>query len=93
MTKTMKTMMMGAALAGFMAGNTVVAQNTSSTNSVSTANNGQISGKFFQEKHACKGQNSCKGNGGCKSGDNGCKGKNSCKGKGGCATDGSKPPQ
>jgi hypothetical protein len=92
MTKSMKSLMMGAALAGFMAGNTVVAQNTS-TNSVSSANNGQISAKFFQEKHACKGQNSCKGNGGCKSGDNGCKGKNSCKGKGGCATDGSKPPQ
>ena len=34
MTKSMKSLMMGAALAGFMAGNTMVAQNTSSTNSV-----------------------------------------------------------
>jgi hypothetical protein len=92
MTKSMKSLMMGAALAGFMGGNMVVAQNTASTDSFSSANHGQISAKFFQEKHACKGQNSCKGNGGCKSGDNGCKGKNSCKGKGGCATDGSKPP-
>ncbi len=91
MTKSMKSLMMGAALAGFMAGNTMVAQNTSSTNSVSSSvNNGQLASSFSTEKHACKGQNSCKGNGGCKSGDNGCKGKNSCKGKGGCATDGSK---
>ena len=50
MTKSMKTLMMGAALAGFMAGNTVVAQNTSTTNSVSSANNGQISAKFFQAR-------------------------------------------
>ena len=93
MTKSMKSLMMGAALAGFMAGNTVVAQTTSTSNSVSSADNGPISAEFFQDKHACKGQNSCKGKGGCKSGDNGCKGKNSCKGKGGCATDGSKPPR
>ena len=35
MTKSMKTLMMGAALAGFMAGNTAVAQNGSSSTSVS----------------------------------------------------------
>ncbi len=92
MTKSMKTLMMGAALAGFMAGNTVVAQNGSSGTSVSPANNGQMAASLQTDKHACKGQNSCKGNGGCKSGDNGCTGKNSCKGKGGCATDGSKGP-
>ncbi len=95
MTKSMKSLMMGAALAGFMAGHTAVAQNTNSAASVSSGH-GQLasstSSNFFQDKHACKGQNSCKGQGGCKSGDNGCKGKNSCKGKGGCATDGSKPP-
>ena len=77
MTKSMKSLMMGAALAGFMAGNTVVAQSASSGNSVSSVNNGQISASFWQDKHACKGQNSCKGKGGCKTGDNGCKGKNS----------------
>ncbi len=91
MTKSMKSLMMGAALAGFMAGNGAIAQTAPSSNSFSAASNGQMAASFFQDKHACKGQNSCKGKGGCKSGDNGCKGKNSCKGKGGCATDGSKP--
>ena len=65
MTKSMKSLMMGAALAGFMAGHTVVAQNSSSGTSVSSANNGQIADSFSKEKHACKGQNSCKGKGGC----------------------------
>jgi hypothetical protein len=88
----MKSLMMGAALAGFMTGNTVVAQTTSGSNSASSLDNGQYATSFDKDKHACKGQNSCKGKGGCKAGDNGCKGKNSCKGKGGCATDGSKPP-
>jgi len=92
MTKSIKTLMAGAALAGFMAGNTLVAQTNSGTATVSSADNGQYASDFSKDKHACKGQNSCKGKGGCKSGDNGCKGKNSCKGKGGCATDGSKPP-
>jgi hypothetical protein len=93
MTKSMKSLMMGAALAGFMAGNTAMAQTPSTCNAFSSGSNlGQMSTSFDKEKHACKGQNSCKGNGGCKAGDNGCKGKNSCKGKGGCATDGSKPP-
>ena len=94
MTKSMKSLMMGAALAGFMAGNTAMAQTPSSTSNAfsSGSNLGQLSTCFFSDKHACKGQNSCKGTGGCKTGDNGCKGKNSCKGKGGCATDGSKPP-
>ncbi len=94
MTKSMKSLMMGAALAGFMAGNTAMAQTPSSTsNSFSSGSNvGQLSTAFSKDKHACKGQNSCKGKGGCKTGDNGCKGKNTCKGKGGCATDGSKPP-
>ncbi len=93
MTKSMKSLMMGAALAGLMTGNTAVAQTTtSSTNFFSSGHYGQFADTDPKEKHACKGQNSCKGKGGCKSGDNGCKGKNSCKGKGGCATDGSKPP-
>ena len=91
MTKSMKSLMMGAALAGFMAGNTVIAQPASGSNA-SSVDNGQYATSFDKDKHACKGQNSCKGKGGCKAGDNGCKGKNSCKGKGGCATDGSKPP-
>ena len=96
MTKSMKTLMMGAALAGFMAGNTAMAQSPSSnSNSFSSNSNlGHMATSFDdKDKHACKGQNSCKGKGGCKASDNGCKGKNSCKGKGGCATDGSKPPK
>ena len=93
MTKSMKSLMMGAALAGFMAGNTAMAQPSSNSNSVSSDSNlGHMATSFSKDKHACKGQNSCKGKGGCKTGDQGCKGKNSCKGKGGCATDGSKPP-
>jgi len=94
MTKSMKSLMMGAALAGLMAGNTAMAQSASSTSkSFSNGSNlGHQATSFDKDKHACKGQNSCKGKGGCKAGDNGCKGKNSCKGKGGCATDGSKPP-
>ena len=94
MTKSMKSLMMGAALAGFMAGNTAVAKASPSSTSVSNSTSLGHAAKSFddKDKHACKGQNSCKGKGGCKTGDNGCKGKNSCKGKGGCATDGSKPP-
>ncbi len=69
MTKSMKSLMMGAALAGFMAGNTAMAQTPSSTsNSVSSGSNlGHWSTSFSKDKHACKGQNSCKGKGGCKS--------------------------
>ena len=90
MTKSMQSLMMGAALAGFMAGGTLVAQTQSSSNTAFSAANGSYVLNATMEKHACKGQNSCKVKGGCKTGDNGCKGKNSCKGKGGCATDGSK---
>jgi hypothetical protein len=93
MTKSMKSLMMGAALAGLMTGTTAMAQSPSSTSKAfsSNGNLGHMATASDSDKHACKGQNSCKGKGGCKAGDNGCKGKNSCKGKGGCATDGSKP--
>jgi hypothetical protein len=87
MSKSMKTLMLGAAVAGLMAGTTA----TLSASVVKSTGNKIV--KAFDgdtDKHACKGQNSCKGKGGCKAGDNGCKGQNSCKGKGGCATDGSK---
>jgi hypothetical protein len=81
--------MMGAALAGFVAGQTVMAQDTGDKKPAKAA--GKTATKSKKEKHACKGQNSCKGKGGCKSGDNGCKGKNSCQGKGGCSTDKAHP--
>ena len=83
MTKSMRALVMGAALTGFLAGTTAMASPT-------PGETGKKSDTKKADKHACKGQNSCKGNGGCSSGDNGCKGKNSCKGEGGCATDGSK---
>ena len=95
MTKSKKSLVAGAALAGLLAGTavTVHASNLLSSAKGATSFNAQDAGdKKVKDKHACKGQNSCKGKGGCKAGDNGCKGKNSCKGKGGCATDGSKMP-
>ena len=92
MTKSLRNLMMGAALAGFAAGTTAVAQPipSGSQSQFSKTFAGNQASMDDKDKHACKGQNSCKGKGGCKTGDNGCKGKNSCKGKGGCATDGSK---
>ena len=95
MTKSKKTLIAGAALAGLLAGTgvTVQASNLLSGANASFHAQDQKSDTKVKEKHACKGQNSCKGKGGCKSSDNGCKGKNSCKGKGGCATDGSKMPE
>ena len=60
MTKTMRALVVGAALSGFVAGTTAMA---------STIKPGDDSGKKAskekKEKHACKGQNSCKGKGGC----------------------------
>ncbi len=99
MTKSKKTLLAGAALAGMLAGTSVVAQASTLLPSLKKSfsaqeqapEKGKKAEKKVKEKHACKGQNSCKGKGGCKGSDNGCKGKNSCKGKGGCATDGSKP--
>jgi hypothetical protein len=94
MTKSKKSLIVGAALAGLLAsGSAVQASNllTGARSGLSAQDQGsdtKSEKKSAKEKHACKGQNSCKGKGGCKAGDNGCKGKNSCKGKGGCRTDG-----
>ena len=86
MTKSMKTMMITAALSGLLG--SAVAQNTPQfgykTNTQSRLLKASMGGQADTDKHSCKGKNDCKGKGGCKSGDNG------CKGKGGCATDGSK---
>ena len=67
MTKSMKSLTIGAALAGFMAGNTAMAQAPSSTSNAFSSGStlGQLSTSFDKDKHACKGQNSCKGKGGC----------------------------
>ena len=93
MTKSKKTLLAGAALAGMLVGTGVAAQASTLLPSLKKASfsaqekapeKGKKADKKVKEKHACKGQNSCKGKGG--------DGKNSCKGKGSCATDGSKPP-
>jgi hypothetical protein len=88
MTKSMRALLMGAALSGFVAGTTVSA---AAQDKPATDNAGKTASKDKKDKHACKGQNSCKGKGGCKTSNNGCAGKNSCKGKGGCATKDGKP--
>jgi hypothetical protein len=100
MTKSKKSLIVGAALAGLLAsGNAVQASNllSAARSGLNAQDQGGKSDETKSEKakdpkdrHACKGQNSCKGKGGCKSSDNGCKGQNSCKGKGGCRTDGKK---
>jgi hypothetical protein len=99
MTKSIKTMMITAALSGMLGGAASRAQAQTTpqfgqkTNTQSRLLKSSLQDQDDKDKHACKGKNDCKGKGGCKSSDNGCKGKNDCKGKGGCATDGSKPPQ
>jgi len=82
MTKSVRLLLMGAALTGFMAGQTVLAQDTGG-DKTKASDSGKKASKSKKEKHACKGQNSCEGKGGC--GPN--KGKNDCKGQGGCSTD------
>ena len=83
MTKSLRSVLIGAALTGFVAGTTSAAMaqtGTDNTKSPVAAKKGAEK----PDKHACKGQNSCKGKGGCGS----TKGKNDCKGKGECRTDG-----
>ena len=102
MTKSKKSLIVGAALAGLLAsGNAAQASNLLSDvrSGLNASGPGQDQkpeksekAKDPKDRHACKGQNSCKGKGGCKSSDNGCKGQNSCKGKGGCRTDGGPKP-
>ena len=85
MTKSMRALLVGAALTGFVAGTgvSVMAQNTGGDKDKTTTS-GKKATKSKKDKHACKGMNSCKGKGGCGS----TKGKNDCKGKGECRTDG-----
>src|SRR6478672_8712864 len=87
MTKSVRLLLMGAALTGFMAGQTVLAQDTGGDkdkDKAASSDSGKKATKSKKDKHACKGQNSCKGKGGCGS----TKGKYDCKGKGECRTDG-----
>ncbi len=88
MTKSMRALLMGAALTGFVAGTSAsaLAQQTGTGDKKDTqaTDSGKKATKSKKDKHACKGQNSCKGKGGCGT----TKGKNDCKGKGECRTDG-----
>jgi len=87
MTKSMRALLMGAAMTGFVAGtsaNGMAQQTGGDQTKTPTPESGQKASKSKKEKHACKGQNSCKGKGGCGT----TKGKNECKGKGECRTDG-----
>lgn len=80
LTRTARTLIISAAMAGLVAG-------TMATTGCKSDDSGKAaasSGDTQMAKHDCKGLNSCKGQGGCNTGDMGCKGKNSCKGKGGC---------
>ena len=63
---------MGAVVAGMVAGTKVFADSHTEKKADAT------------DKHICKGHNDCKGKGGCKTEANACAGKNECKGKGGC---------
>ena len=76
MTRTARTLIISAAMAGLVAGTMATIGCKSDSGTQTTASD--------SSKHDCKGMNSCKGQGGCSQGDQGCKGKNSCKGKGGC---------
>ena len=81
MTKSVRLLLMGAALTGFVAGQNAFAQDTDKkddTKKTDDAASGKKATKTKKDKHACKGMNSCKGKGGCGS----TKGKNDCKGKG-----------
>ena len=86
MTKSVRLLLMGAALTGFVAGQNAFAQTGGDTKKDETkkADSGKADKGSKKDKHGCKGQNSCKGKGGCGSN----KGKNDCKGQGNCATNG-----
>jgi hypothetical protein len=78
MTKTARTIVLSAAMAGLVVGTMTTTTGCKSESAGSQASDNAAA------KHDCKGLNSCKGQGGCQTGDMGCRGKNSCKGKGGC---------
>src|SRR5262249_54037826 len=84
MTKSMRTLLVGAALSGFVAGTSAVAaaQAGGDTTKPAQTDNGKKASKPKVEKNCCKGQNSCKGQGGCGA----TKHKNDCKGKGECSS-------
>lgn len=95
MTKSIRLLLVGSALAGLMSAISVppsaaLSQGTCGGGAGATkSDSGKKATKSKKDKHACKGQNSCKGKGGCGA----TKGKNDCKGKGECRTDGKPMPK
>jgi hypothetical protein len=69
MTKSMKALMLGAAVTGLLGGSTAQLHAATSSNaSVSALGQSSYASTMMatdKDKHACKGQNSCKGKGGC----------------------------
>ena len=76
MTKSIRKVLIGAALTGFVLGTTAAASAAPRPGDDATTTKTKI------EKHCCAGKNTCKGKGGCGAD----KGKNDCSGKGGCST-------
>lgn len=74
MTKSVRKVLVSAALTGFVLGT------TATLTAAPQPANGGVPKSI--EKHCCAGKNSCKNKGGCGAD----KGKNSCAGKGGCST-------
>ncbi|HEV1994690.1 MAG TPA: hypothetical protein VGR03_10195 [Candidatus Acidoferrum sp.] len=83
MTKSMRALLVGAALTGFVAGSTAAMARTGDEKAPKSDSGKKATKKKKVEIHSCAGKNSCKGKGGCGT----TKGKNDCKGKGGCSTD------
>jgi hypothetical protein len=92
--KPSKTVLTGAAVAGFLSGSIAARTYAASTSghAIQAGVSVQTMADAAKGKHACKGQNDCKGQGGCKTAEGG-PGQNSCKGKGGCRTDGGPMPK
>ncbi|MCM3877235.1 MAG: hypothetical protein NEA02_12555 [Thermoanaerobaculia bacterium] len=65
---------LGAAVAGIVAGRTLLGQATPAPTPDKS------------REHMCAGKNACSGQGGCATKENTCAGQNACKGKGGCAS-------
>jgi hypothetical protein len=91
MTKPIRTLLVGAALSGFVIGTCArsVSQAHGDKTKTTESDSGKKASKSKRDKHACKGQNGCKGRGGCGS----TKGRNDCKGRGECRTDGKPMPK
>jgi hypothetical protein len=76
MTKSVRKVLLGAALTGFVLGTTAAVSASPKPGPASNTTKTKV------EKHCCAGKNTCKGKGGCGAD----KGKNDCSGKGGCST-------